>query len=68
MSARPVSRPARICHYEVLVNGSFVDPLRIKVPRGRVLEGRTYADFERERDRIDAMMRKALESPQLASN
>jgi murein DD-endopeptidase MepM/ murein hydrolase activator NlpD len=55
-------------HYEVMVNGSFVDPLRIKVPRGRVLEGRTYADFERERDRIDAMMTKALESKQVASN
>ena len=55
-------------HYEVLVNGSFVDPMRIKVPRGCVLEGRPFADYERERDRINAMMRRALESPQLASN
>jgi murein DD-endopeptidase MepM/ murein hydrolase activator NlpD len=55
-------------HYEVLVNGSFVDPLRIKVPRGRVLEGRSFADYERERDRIDSMMRRALESPQVAAN
>ena len=27
-------------HYEILVNGRFVDPMRIKLPRGRVLEGR----------------------------
>ena len=26
-------------HYEILVNGRFVDPLRVKLPRGRVLEG-----------------------------
>ena len=40
-------------HYEVLVNGSFVDPMRIKVPRGRVLEGAGLASFDQERDRID---------------
>jgi hypothetical protein len=27
-------------HYEILVNGRFVDPLRVKLPRGRVLDGR----------------------------
>ncbi len=26
-------------HYEILVNGRFVDPMRIKLPRGRSLEG-----------------------------
>lgn len=46
-------------HYEVIVNGSFVDPLRIRVPRGRVLEGRTLAEFDRERDKVEQMMRKA---------
>lgn len=55
-------------HYEVLVNGSFVDPMRIKVPRGRVLEGRTFAGFERERERIEMMMRKAYENTRVASN
>ncbi len=25
-------------HYEILVNGRFVDPMRIKLPRGRSLE------------------------------
>ena len=26
-------------HYEILVNGRFVDPMRIKLPRGRALDG-----------------------------
>jgi murein DD-endopeptidase MepM/ murein hydrolase activator NlpD len=43
-------------HYEILVNGRFVDPNRIKLPRGRSLEGPLLAGFERERDRFDGMM------------
>jgi hypothetical protein len=43
-------------HYEILVNGRFVDPMRIKLPRGRSLEGPLMASFEKERDRLDAMM------------
>jgi murein DD-endopeptidase MepM/ murein hydrolase activator NlpD len=43
-------------HYEILVNGRFVDPMRIKLPRGRSLDGPLIASFEKERDRLDAMM------------
>jgi hypothetical protein len=43
-------------HYEILVNGRFVDPMRIKLPRGRSLDGPLMANFEKERDRLDAMM------------
>jgi murein DD-endopeptidase MepM/ murein hydrolase activator NlpD len=43
-------------HYEILVNGRFVDPMRVKLPRGRSLEGPILAGFEKERDRLDAMM------------
>jgi hypothetical protein len=43
-------------HYEILVNGRFVDPMRIKLPRGRVLEGTMLTGFEKERDRVEAMM------------
>jgi murein DD-endopeptidase MepM/ murein hydrolase activator NlpD len=43
-------------HYEILVNGRFVDPMRIKLPRGRSLDGPMMASFEKERDRLDAMM------------
>jgi murein DD-endopeptidase MepM/ murein hydrolase activator NlpD len=43
-------------HYEILVNGRFVDPMRIKLPRGRVLEGPLLAGFEQERERLDGIM------------
>jgi hypothetical protein len=43
-------------HYEILVNGRFVDPMRIKLPRGRSLEGALMTNFEKERDRLDAQM------------
>ena len=43
-------------HYEIMVNGRFVDPMRIRLPRGRVLEGPVLSDFGQERDRLDGMM------------
>jgi murein DD-endopeptidase MepM/ murein hydrolase activator NlpD len=43
-------------HYEILVNGRFVDPMRIKLPRGRVLEGPVLVGFEQERERLDGIM------------
>jgi murein DD-endopeptidase MepM/ murein hydrolase activator NlpD len=43
-------------HYEILVNGRFVDPMRVKLPRGRSLDGPLLAGFEKERDRLDTMM------------
>ena len=41
-------------HYEILVNDRFVDPMRIKLPRGRVLEGLPLAMFEKDRDQLDS--------------
>lgn len=46
-------------HYEVLVNGRFVDPLKIRVPRSRELDGRELASFMRQRDQIDQLMDRA---------
>src|SRR5436305_4779835 len=43
-------------HYEILVNGRFVHPMRVNLPRGRSLEGSLLAGFEKERDRLDTMM------------
>ncbi len=43
-------------HYEILINGRFVDPMKIKLPRGRVLEGPVLAGFDQERTRLDNMM------------
>src|SRR6202030_1877405 len=41
-------------HYEIMVNGSFVDPLKIKLPRGRALEGPILSAFAKERERLVA--------------
>lgn len=46
-------------HYEVLVNGHFVDPMRVKLARTREFDGRMLAAFTKERDRIDELLAKA---------
>ena len=46
-------------HYEVMINGSFVDPLRVKLARTREFDGRQLADFKRERERVDGLMARA---------
>jgi murein DD-endopeptidase MepM/ murein hydrolase activator NlpD len=51
-------------HYEILVNSRFVDPMRIKLPRGRVLDGTILAAFEHERDRFDVMMAQPVRAAQ----
>jgi hypothetical protein len=50
-------------HFEILVNGSFVDPMRIRLPRGRVLEGPMLAGFEKERERIEGIMSRKAGPP-----
>lgn len=45
-------------HYEVLINSRAVDPLSIQVPRERRLTGRDLSDFQRERTRIDELIRR----------
>ena len=54
-------------HYEILVNGRFVDPMRVKLPRGRSLEGPLLAGFETERDRLDRMM-ASRNAPKMAQD
>ncbi len=46
-------------HFEIIVNDRFVDPMRIKLPRGRVLDGPTLALFDKDRDQIDAVLAHA---------
>jgi murein DD-endopeptidase MepM/ murein hydrolase activator NlpD len=43
-------------HYEIIINSKPVDPMRLKLPRGRALEGALLAGFGQERDRIDRMV------------
>ena len=46
-------------HFEVLVNNRFVDPMSIQVPRERKLDGKDLAEFQKERARIEELMRRA---------
>jgi murein DD-endopeptidase MepM/ murein hydrolase activator NlpD len=53
-------------HYEVIINGHFVDPMKIRVPRGKELDGRLLADFRRQREQIEGTMDKAKSATALA--
>lgn len=43
-------------HYEVRVNGRQVNPLKIRLRRGKELSGEQLVSFQSERDRIDALV------------
>ncbi len=45
-------------HFEVLVNNQHVDPMSIQVPKDRKLAGKALQDFQKERLRIDELMRR----------
>lgn len=53
-------------HYEVLINGSFVDPLKIRLPQGRELDGRSLAEFKRQREQVDDLMTQSGASASLS--
>ncbi len=43
-------------HFEIRINGRFVDPMRIRLPHGRELHGPILTAFEQERARVDKIM------------
>ncbi len=55
-------------HYEMKVNNKRVDPMRVRLPEGKSLDGEELVAFARERDRINDLLTKSR-SPeqQLAS-
>jgi murein DD-endopeptidase MepM/ murein hydrolase activator NlpD len=53
-------------HYEVIINGSFVDPLKIRLPRGRELEGRGLVEFKRQREQVDELMSHSVAAVSLS--
>jgi murein DD-endopeptidase MepM/ murein hydrolase activator NlpD len=44
-------------HYELMVNGTKVDPMRVRLPNGKVLKGDDLVAFKQERDRIDMLLK-----------
>lgn len=54
-------------HYELIVNGNKVDPMRIRLPDGKSLKDDAYAMFARERDRINALLSIEMVNKEIAS-
>jgi murein DD-endopeptidase MepM/ murein hydrolase activator NlpD len=54
-------------HYEVIINGNFVDPMAIKLARTREFDGKMLTLFKRERDRIDGLMAQAPSAAAMAA-
>jgi murein DD-endopeptidase MepM/ murein hydrolase activator NlpD len=46
-------------HFEILINDRFVNPMTVKLPRGRVLDGAALVAFEKGREQLDALMAQA---------
>jgi murein DD-endopeptidase MepM/ murein hydrolase activator NlpD len=55
-------------HFEIRVNDKAVDPLRIRLPRGRVLQADLLKNFEHERDRINALLGTAVPAKVASTN
>ena len=53
-------------HYELIVNGTKVDPMRVRLPVGRVLKGPDLEAFSRERERIDELLKEENGGPALS--
>ncbi len=51
-------------HYELIVNGTKVDPMRVRLPVGKELKGDDLTAFKSERERIDDLL-KQQDSDQL---
>lgn len=43
-------------HFEIRINGRYVDPMRVRLPHGRELHGPVLTAFEQERARLDKIM------------
>ena len=45
-------------HYELMVNNRKVDPMRVRLPVGKVLKGKELEAFSREKTRIDELLKE----------
>ncbi len=49
-------------HFEVRVNNKLVDPMRIRLPRGRILAGEQKAQFFVQRDQVENLIRDSAKT------
>ncbi len=54
-------------HYELIVNGTKVDPMRVRLPDGKSLSGDTLQAFQNERERIDRLIKPKDTPARIAS-
>ena len=54
-------------HYELIVNKRKVDPMRVRLPVGKVLKGEQLDAFLREKTRIDELLKEEDDSLKMAS-
>ena len=54
-------------HYELIVNKRKVDPMRVRLPVGKVLKGEQLDAFMREKTRIDELLKEEDDSLKMAS-
>ncbi|PYB73892.1 MULTISPECIES: M23 family metallopeptidase [Rhizobium] len=54
-------------HYELIVNGTKVDAMKVRLPGGKALDGPALASFEEERQRIDTLLESGGRPAQVAS-
>jgi murein DD-endopeptidase MepM/ murein hydrolase activator NlpD len=54
-------------HFEIRINHKPVDPLRVRLPRGRVLQDDVLIAFEHERQRIDTLLGNEAEPTKVAA-
>ncbi len=54
-------------HYELIVNNRKVDPMRVRLPLGKVLKNKELEAFKRERERIDELLKDGSDPLKVAS-
>ena len=53
-------------HYEILYNGKQVNPVKVKMPTGRILKDQNLVNFENYRERLQQRMAAAVDESQTA--
>ncbi|MBB5074353.1 murein DD-endopeptidase MepM/ murein hydrolase activator NlpD [Bartonella callosciuri] len=55
------------CHFEIIVNGTKVDPMRIRLPDSKALTNQDLQTFLREKNNIDSLINSPIKPSEDAS-